>query len=110
MMTSSLPASFWNVASSLVLSKWAAPSLRASASLAFDVLSIVTSAPIDAADLVAFLHAGLLQRRVRGDAGAEQRRGGGRVEPSRDAERIALVDHDFRRVAAEGRGLPVPFR
>src|SRR3954468_18414172 len=71
---------------------------------------VAEPAEADDADLVTFLHAGLLQRRVRGDAGAEQRRGGGGVEPWRDAERIALVDDDFRRVAAEGRRLPIHFR
>src|SRR2546422_6906604 len=46
-------ASFWNVAASRVISNPLAPRRRASASFERDVLSTVTSAPIDAASLTA---------------------------------------------------------
>ena len=48
-MKSKRPASFSNVPLSRVRANACAPSLRASASLAAEVLSIVTSAPSDAA-------------------------------------------------------------
>ncbi len=53
MMRSKWPASFLNVASSEVSAKPCAPSRRASSSLRREVLSIVTSAPIEAASFTA---------------------------------------------------------
>src|SRR5262249_43061090 len=44
---------------------------------------------------------------ARRDAGAEERGGGSRVEARGDAEDVALVHYDSRRVAAEGRRLSV---
>ncbi len=44
----------------------------------------------------------LAQRRVGGDARAQQRRGGGRVEVVRHAQHEGFVDHQLRGVAAVG--------
>eukprot|EP01132_Coremiostelium_polycephalum_P015745 gene15744-biopygen7837 len=54
------------------------------------------------ANLVASLHAVVLERRVSGDAGTEDRRGAGQVELGRDLHHEVLADHDAVGVAAHG--------
>ena len=56
----------------------------------------------DDADLLPGADLPMAQRRVGGDTGAEQRGGGGQVEPGGDAQGEGLVDHDVRGVAPEG--------
>ncbi len=53
-------------------------------------------------DLLAGTHLPVAKGRIGRDAGAEQGRGRGRVEPRGDAKNEGLVDHDARRVAAQG--------
>jgi hypothetical protein len=56
----------------------------------------------DDAHALARLHVPVPQRRVRRDAGAEQRGRAGRIEVRRHAEREGLVHHDAVGVAAVG--------
>ena len=65
------------------------------------------AAEADDADPVALLRPPVAERRIGGDAGAQERRRGGEVELRGEAERERLVDDDPLRVAAVGGGLPV---
>ncbi|MNF85278.1 hypothetical protein D3C84_676660 [compost metagenome] len=53
-------------------------------------------------DFVTGLHAVVLERRVGGDAGAQDRRGTGRIEFLGDAHHEVLADHDAVGVTAHG--------
>src|SRR4051812_44785670 len=64
--------------------------------------SLICAAEPDHADLLARAGAPSPQRRVRGDAGAQQRRGGGQRQVVRYPEAERLVDHDPAGVAAVG--------
>ena len=63
---------------------------------------VAEPAEADDADLLAAGHAPVAQRRVGGDARAQQRRGAGGVEVGRDAQHELLVHDDALRVAAVG--------
>ena len=86
-----------------MFANFCAPRRRASGSFSGDVLSIVTSAPNEAAELhrhvpqssesydtelMAFANFPVAERRVSGDAGAEQRRdlGGGNSSDTRNTK------------------------
>src|SRR6188508_362837 len=62
---------------------------------------VAEAAETDDAHLVALLDAPALDRRISGDAGAEQWSGRREIEVFRDAEDERLIDHDAVRVAAE---------
>ena len=68
---------------------------------------VAQPAQADDADDVALLDVEVAQRRVGGDAGAQQRRGGGGVEAVRDVKDVAAVHHDGGGVAALGGGVAV---
>ena len=63
---------------------------------------VAESAEADDADLFAGACAPVLERRVGGDSGAEQWRGGGEVEVGGNVEGEGLVEDDVVAVAAEG--------
>ena len=63
---------------------------------------VTETAEPDDADFVARTDFPVAQRRVSGDAGAEQRRRACRVELGRDREHESLVYHDLPRVSAVG--------
>ena len=65
---------------------------------------VAQAAEADDGDLLAGAGAPLAQRRVGGDAGAQQRRGGGRVDAVGDGEDVVGVDDDVGGVAALGGG------
>ena len=122
MMKSKRLAFSLNTASSLVTRKSSAPSASASSRLPGEWLSTVTCAPMAWPNLtaiwpsppkpttpkfVACLEPEMLQRRIGGDAGAEQRRRALERNALRDREDVILVDGDAGRIAAIGRRLLV---
>jgi hypothetical protein len=60
------------------------------------------AAQADDPDLVAGLHVPVLQRRIGGDAGAEDRRGGGVGQAVGDLQHEVLADHHDVGIAAQG--------
>ena len=108
-MKSKLPACFFISSAFLEMTTSFAPSLSASFVLPGEVVKRTTSradgrgelhahvaeaAQADDADLLALADLPVTQRRVGGDARAEQRRGGGEIELVGNLEREGLVDDD----------------
>src|SRR5260370_19127897 len=65
--------------------------------------AVTEAAEADDADLLSGPDFPTTQGRIRGDSGAQQRRGGGRIEGGRYLEGKALIDYIVVRVAAEDR-------
>ena len=63
---------------------------------------VAESAEADDADFLAFANFPVTKGRIGGDAGAEQRSGGGEIEVRGDLQREIFIDHDAIGIAAVG--------
>ena len=116
-MKSKLPACFCISAAFFEITTSSAPRRTASAVLFGDVVNSTTCAPkawanftpmwpksaeADDADLLPFADFPVAQRRIGGDAGAQQRRGAGGIQLVGHAQHEGFVDDDAVGIAAVG--------
>src|SRR5690606_26038275 len=71
---------------------------------------VAEPAEADDTDLLTGPDVPVAERRIGGDAGAQQRRGGGQIDILAHPQREGLVHRDALRVAAEGRAAQVRVR